>query len=177
MSDGLGILLVFLGGWMAGVLGEYSFHWVMHRWSLRFHINHHKDFFVLPDRDVAVKDLDPRLNIKFFALALLMLSPLMLWWGWVPVLLFWAGAFWHLVFVYEACHAVMHYDTWLPGFVRGGRLYRWWKGCHFEHHRHSPTGNYCVTFPVIDWIMGTYVHPQAATAPQSPPRDERQQPV
>jgi sterol desaturase/sphingolipid hydroxylase (fatty acid hydroxylase superfamily) len=124
-------------------------------------MNHHRDFFVLPGREVAIKDLSPNLNIKFFAALLVVLSPLMLLWGWQPVVAAWAGAFWHLLAVYEACHAIMHYDAWLPRFLRDSRLYRWWKGCHFAHHRHSPTGNYCVTFPIIDWCMGTYVRPKA----------------
>ncbi|HYG74264.1 MAG TPA: sterol desaturase family protein [Planctomycetota bacterium] len=152
--------LIFFAGWSAGVVGEYTFHWVMHRYSLRFHINHHKEFFVLPGRQVAVNDLDVRMNVKFFLLFLLLLSPLMYFWGWLPVLLFWCGAFWHLVIVYEGCHAVMHYEQWLPAFVRRSRLFQWWKGCHFEHHRSSPTGNYCVTFPVLDFFFGTYVHPR-----------------
>jgi len=155
---------LFFGGWGAGVLGEYLFHWIMHRWSLRFHLNHHKQFFTLPPREVAVRDLDPRLGIQFFAALLVVLSPGMYYWGWLPVLCFWGGAFWHLIIVYEACHAVMHYENWLPGFVRASRLFQWWKGCHFEHHRHAPTGNYCVTFPAIDYILGTYVPPR-------PPRD------
>lgn len=157
--------ILFAGGWASGVLGEYLFHWIMHRRSLRFHLNHHQDFFKLPPREVAVKDLDPRLNIRFFIIALAAVSPLMLWWGWRPVLTFWGGAFWHLVVVYELCHAVMHYDAWLPVLVRERSIYKWWKGCHFEHHRHSPTGNYCVTFPVIDWFLGTYVHPSPEPAP------------
>lgn len=150
---------LFLSGWIAGVGGEYVFHWIMHRCSLQFHLNHHKEFFQLPPREVALRDLDPRLNIKVFALALIVASPLMLVWGWVPVLLVWGGAAWHLVIVYEACHAVLHYEEWLPRPLRNSRLFLWWKGCHIEHHRHAPAGNYCVTFPVLDWCLGTYVRP------------------
>jgi len=155
----LRLLAVFFSGWLSGVIAEYLFHWIMHRWSLRFHLNHHKEFFHLTPRQVALNTLDPRLNLKFFALLLGVISPLMFYFGWLPVLMFWAGAFWHLTIVYEGCHAIMHHDAWLPPGIRQSTLYKWWKGCHFAHHEHSPTGNFCVTFPIIDWCMGTYVPP------------------
>src|SRR5687768_18061075 len=56
------------------------------------------------------------------------------------------------------------YTTLFRSFLRRSRFYLWWKGCHYEHHRHSPTGNYCVTFPVIDWVLGTYVRSEEHTS-------------
>jgi hypothetical protein len=152
--------LLFLAGWFVGVLAEYFLHWLMHARPLHFHLHHHKEFFVLAPREVAHNTLDIRMNLKFFAALLILASPLMWLWGWGPVLCAWGGAFWHLVFFYEGCHGLIHYDAFLPRFVRGARPYRWWKGCHFEHHTHSPTGNYCITFPMLDWCFGTYIHPR-----------------
>lgn len=150
----------FLGGWLAGVFLEYLLHWIMHRFALGFHIGHHREFFHLDEKTVARRTADPRMDIVFFLGVLGAASPLMLLWGWVPVLGAWGGAFWHVVIVYEVCHALMHYEALLPGFVRNARLFKWWKGCHYEHHFHSPAGNYCVTFPVLDWVLGTYVAPR-----------------
>ena len=147
-------------GWAAGVFLEWLLHWIMHRWSLGFHLAHHKEFFQIEPRQVALNTIDPRLDLKFFALALVALTPLMYWTGWIPVLLFWGGVFWHVVIVYELCHALIHYDRWLPEFFTRARPYRWWKRCHLEHHYHSPVGNYCITFPVLDWVLGTYVAPR-----------------
>ena len=162
MLDDINWLLVgiFFAGWAVGLFSEWLLHWVMHARPLHFHLHHHKEFFKLDGRQVALNTIDPRLDLKFFALLLLLATPLMYFFGWLPVFLFWAGAFWHIVILYELCHALIHYDAFLPSFIKHSRPYRWWKGCHFEHHTHSPTRNYCITFPVLDWIMGTYVHPR-----------------
>ncbi|MBE7467481.1 MAG: sterol desaturase family protein [Planctomycetes bacterium] len=160
----------FLGGWAAGVLLEYLLHWIMHRRSLGFHLHHHREFFHLPPKRVALNTLDPRLDLVFFAGVLAALAPLMFVWTWWLVVLFWAGMLWHVVLVYEACHALMHHDAWLPAFWRESRGYRWWKGCHFEHHFHAPAGNYSVTCPWLDWIFGTYVRPRAAYPPRPHPQ-------
>ncbi len=149
-----------LGSWIAGFFLEYLLHWIMHRWALGFHIGHHREFFHDQPKVVALRTIDPRMDIKFFLLALLPLAPLMYFWRWDLPLLIWGALFWHIVIFYEACHAVMHYDCILPDLIRNSRLYRWWKGCHFEHHFHSPQGNYCVTLPVVDLLFGTYVSPR-----------------
>jgi hypothetical protein len=159
MDFGTGALL-FGSGWIAGLLVEYVFHYIMHWKPLHFHLHHHKEFFYLPARTVALNTADPRMDLKYAAILFTLTSPLMLLVGWLPVVLVWGGMFWHLVILYETSHALLHYDALLPNFLRRARLYRWWKGCHFEHHYHSPTGNYCVTFPVLDWIFGSYIHPR-----------------
>ena len=156
---------LFLAGWLAGLFLEYLLHWNMHRFALRFHIGHHREFFHLESRQVALNTIDPRLDIWFFLGALALASPLMFLWGWAAVLCVWGGAFWHVVLVYEACHALMHHDAWTPALFHNSRAYRWWKGCHFEHHFHAPTGNYCVTFPLLDKLFGTYVAPRPAYTP------------
>ena len=149
----------FFSGWLLGLLLEYVLHVIMHRRSLKFHLRHHHEFFELEPREVALNDISPRLNIVFLAALLAVFSPLMLRTGVLPVLLVWGGVFWHIIFVYEACHALIHYDALLPHFIKDRALYRWWRGCHIQHHRHAPTGNFSVTFPVIDWFLGTYVRP------------------
>ena len=158
-------LFYFSAGWGLGLALEYSLHVIMHWRSLRFHLRHHHDYFNLPARDVALGDLRPGLNIVFFAGLLLAFVPLMFVVGVRPMLLVWGGAVWHLLVVYEACHALIHYDAVLPEIITYRSVYRWWRGCHLEHHRHAPTGNFSVTFPVIDWMFGTYVHPKKDTAP------------
>jgi len=152
-------LSYFLCGWLVGLFLEYNLHIIMHRRSLRFHLNHHQEFFQLDPRTVALNDLSPRLNIIFFVAALIVVAPLMPWCGIRPVLLVWGGAFWHIMVVYEACHAIIHYDAILPRSIKNRRVYQWWRGCHVQHHRHSPTGNFCVSCPIVDWIGGTYVSP------------------
>jgi sterol desaturase/sphingolipid hydroxylase (fatty acid hydroxylase superfamily) len=151
----------FCSGWLLGVVLEYILHIVMHRASLRFHLHHHHDFFSLEARDVALKDLSPRLNVLFLLGLLALASPLMLRFGVMPVLVVWGGVVWHILIVYEACHALIHYDVLIPGFIKRSRPYIWWRACHIQHHRHSPAGNFCVTCPVLDWIFGTYVRPQS----------------
>ncbi len=164
------LLSLFLAGWVAGVFLESLLHWIMHRFALRFHIGHHREFFHLEPRRVALNTIDPRLDIWFFLGALVLASPLMILWGWAPVLCVWGGAFWHVVLVYEACHALMHYDAWLPEIFRKSSAYRWWKGCHYEHHFHAPTGNFSVTFPLLDKLLGTYVPPRKNYTPLPHPR-------
>jgi sterol desaturase/sphingolipid hydroxylase (fatty acid hydroxylase superfamily) len=151
----------FFAGWAVGLVFEYVLHVLMHRRSLKFHLHHHHEFFELEPRQVALNDISPKLNIIFLAALLAVFSPLMLLTGVAPVLLAWAGIFWHIIFVYEACHALIHYDALLPRIVKNRSVYRWWRGCHIQHHSHSPTGNFSVTFPVLDWIVGTYVRPSA----------------
>jgi sterol desaturase/sphingolipid hydroxylase (fatty acid hydroxylase superfamily) len=160
--------LFFLAGWAAGLFGEYVLHWSMHRFSLRFHIEHHHEFFRLPEMDVALNTIDTRMNIRYFLLLLLVSAPLMLLVGWQPVALVWAGAFWHLTLVYEIVHALFHYEHGLPRSIRCSRLFIWWKGCHAEHHRNSPTGNYCVTCPLLDMLFGSYVRPRAESETAAP---------
>jgi len=157
-------LLLFAAGWTIGLVGEYVLHWAMHRFSMKFHIAHHHEFFHLEEKDVALNTIDTRMNIQFFVALLVTLTPLMFWVGWVPVVLVWAGAFWHLTLVYEAVHALFHYDRVLPGFVRKSSVFTWWKGCHIEHHRGAPTGNYCVTLPLLDILLRSYVAPRALPA-------------
>lgn len=151
----------FAGGWVCGVVLEWLLHVIMHKHSLAFHIHHHHDFFQLPAREVAIKDLSPRLNVLFLLGVLLVLSPGMYWLGVKPVLLIWGGIVWHLLIVYEACHALIHYDAVLPEVLKCRGAYQWWRACHIEHHRHSPAGNFCVSFPVLDVLFGTYVRPKS----------------
>jgi hypothetical protein len=160
MVDSTTAALLFSAGWLLGLLTEYVLHYAMHARPMHFHLHHHKEFFYLPARNVAINTADPRMNIKYFLILGVVLLPLAYKVGWLPVLLFWSGMFWHLVIVYELAHALLHYDDLLPRFLRRARIYRWWKGCHFEHHYHSPTGNYCVTFPILDVFFRSYIHPR-----------------
>src|SRR5471030_1235595 len=114
----------FFFGWMLGLLLEYVLHVIMHRRSLKFHLRHHHEFFELDPRDVALNDLSHRLNIIFLTTLLAVFSPLMLRTGVLPVMLVWCGIFWHLIFVYEACHALIHYDALLPNFIKDRPLFR-----------------------------------------------------
>jgi len=150
---------IFLAGWFAGLLGEYLLHHVMHAQPLMFHIHHHKEFFTEEPKQIAKNTIEIDMNLWFFADLLVVAAPLALVVGWEPLLLVWGGAFWHLVIVYEGCHALIHYDAILPKFVSQSRLFRWWKGCHFEHHQSSPTKNYCITCPLVDWVFRTYKRP------------------
>jgi len=160
--EGSALALIFLSGWAIGVPVEWLLHWLMHRFSLGFHIGHHREFFHLEPQVVARHTIDPRLDIWFFLGALALASPLMFWLGWAPVLCCWGGIFWHVVIVYELCHALIHYDMFAPRFFREARLYRWWKGCHFEHHFHEPARNFSVTCPWLDVLLGTYAAPRGA---------------
>ncbi len=153
-------LAYFGSGWAIGLVLEYFLHIIMHRRSLAFHIHHHHDFFNLPAREVAIKDLSPRLNVVFLLGLLLVAAPLMYWLGWKPVVVGWAGVVWHILIVYEACHALIHYDAIIPELIERRGAYQWWRACHVEHHRHSPAGNYCVSFPVLDVLFGTYIRPK-----------------
>ena len=90
--------------------------------------------------------------------------------SWAPVVAFWAGNFWQVVVVYELCHALIHHDAWAPKVLTGSRLYRWWKGCHFEHHFHTPARNFSVTCPLLDVLFGTYVAPRAQYEPLPHPK-------
>jgi sterol desaturase/sphingolipid hydroxylase (fatty acid hydroxylase superfamily) len=152
--------LLFIAGWLAGLLAEYLLHYLMHARPLAFHIHHHKEFFIESPRQVALNTIEIDMNLAFFGDILAVATVLMPFVGWQPVLLIWGGAFWHLVIVYEACHGLIHYDAWLPRFLTHSRMYRWWKACHFEHHSHTPTKNYCITCPVLDWLFGTYAAPR-----------------
>jgi sterol desaturase/sphingolipid hydroxylase (fatty acid hydroxylase superfamily) len=161
---------LFLAGWALGLVLEYVLHWAMHHWTLGFHLRHHHEFFHLETREVAIRTADPRLNLKFFGVALVALAPVMFLVGWLPVVLLWAGAFWHLVPFYETCHALQHHEAWLPAWVRDNRLLKWWKGCHFEHHFHRPTRNFSVTCPWLDMLFGTYSAPKASYPPLPHPK-------
>lgn len=158
--DANGLILIFLAGWGSGIFLEWVLHWIMHRFALGFHLHHHREFFHLEPRRVALNTIDPRLDIWFFLGALVLASPLMFWVGWAPVLAFWAGNFWQVVIVYELCHALIHHDVWVPRLVTSSWPYRWWKGCHFEHHFHTPAKNFSVTCPWLDWLFGTYAAPR-----------------
>ena len=157
------LLVIFLGGWLGGMLAEYTYHWYMHHKPLMFHIRHHREFFHLSPPEIARNSRNLNFDFRYAALLLISLSPLTFFWGWQPILFFWIGAFWHLVILYESSHSIIHDDSWIPRFIVRSSLYKWWKGCHFVHHQHSPTGNYCVTFPLLDWFLGTYVHPGPLT--------------
>ena len=153
--------LLFLAGWALGVPLEWFLHWLMHRFSMGFHIGHHREFFHEPPRTVAKRTIDPRLDIWFFLAALALASPSMHWLGWAPVLSVWGWAFWQVVVVYELCHALLHYDAFAPAWFRHWGMYRWWKGCHFEHHFHEPARNFSITCPWLDVLFGTYAQPRA----------------
>ena len=153
------LVVCFFAGWLAGVLFEYTYHWYMHKVPLMFHIEHHHDFFKFPPNEVAVRARNLWFDFKYAVILLASLLPLTYFWGFAPVLTFFAAVFFHLVILYESSHSILHYDSWLPNFLTQSRLYKWWKGCHYAHHHHSPTGNYCVTFPVMDWFLGSYISP------------------
>lgn len=156
----LWLAICFCAGAAFGIVAEYMLHWLMHRWtSLGFHIGHHKEYFRMGARETADRALHPRFDVFFFSLILGIVSPL-LWWSFWPVLFFWMGTLFHIVVVYEGTHWMLHYDAWLPAAIRNSKRYRWWKACHHAHHRHSPAGNYCVTYPQLDWMLGTYVKPK-----------------
>jgi hypothetical protein len=151
----------FMSGWGFGFLLEYLLHWIMHRFTLGFHIFHHREFFHESPRTVALHTLDPRLDIKFFLLGLAVISGLTFWFDWCQVLLFWLGSFVHIVLFYELCHALIHHPIMLPRWILKNRLFNWWRGCHLEHHFHAPLKNYSVTLPLLDLLWGSYAPPRS----------------
>jgi sterol desaturase/sphingolipid hydroxylase (fatty acid hydroxylase superfamily) len=155
-----GLILVFLAGWFVGLLVEYLVHWLLHYRKIAIHINHHKDFFKLSPQEVAEKSLCLSTDFRYALYVFAGLSPLMFIWGWVPVLTFFIGMAFQLVVVYETCHFALHFDAHVPGFLRRTRYFKWWRQCHLAHHFHSPRGNYSVSFPPLDWLLGTYVEPR-----------------
>lgn len=150
------IILSFLLGWGAGILGEYWYHWLMHKVPLLFHIRHHVEYFELSDAETARKARSLGWDMVYAALVFIVLSPAMLLVGVYPVLAFYCGAFFHLVIIYESAHSIIHDDSWLPRFIKNARGYVWWRGCHHAHHLNRPRGNFCVTCPLVDRLFGTY---------------------
>lgn len=156
----LTLALIFLAGWFMGLLLEYGIHWALHYYKVPIHIDHHKDFFRLSPKEVATNSRCLSTDFRYAAYVLVALLPLVFFWGWVPVFTFFLGMLWQLVVIYESCHYALHYDAYVPSIIRRTRLFRWWRRCHLAHHYHVPRGNFSVSCPPIDWIMGTYVHPR-----------------
>ncbi len=157
------LFVLFLTGVLVGLIAEYAYHWLMHDQPLLFHSRHHKEFFRLPPAVVAHNTRDLSALLLQAGLVLLAIAPLMLFLGVWPVLSVYAGAMWHLLFDYQVAHALIHDDTVLPGFIRNSRVFQWWRGCHFAHHfhhYHNPSGNFSVTCPLLDWLLGTYLPPR-----------------
>lgn len=157
----MGVLaLVFCAGWLMALLVEYGMHWALHYYKVTQHTDHHKDFFRLPPEEVARKSRCLSTDFRYAIYVLVALLPLVAFWGWIPILTFFAGMVWHLLVVYESSHYALHYDVYVPQFIRRTNYFRWWRDCHLAHHFHSPRGNFSVTFPALDWLMGTYVPPK-----------------
>ena len=156
------MLVLFLCGWAMGIVVEWAYHRVMRDRSFDYHVQHHKDFFHLEGNLVARMARCLVVNFRYAGYVLIAVSPLMLVFGWLPILLLYGGAMWHLLVFYQVCHAVIHDDRYVPALVKERALYKWWRGCHLEHHFYSPRKNYCVTNPVLDMFLGTYQVPRAS---------------
>src|SRR5262245_11134707 len=112
------LIIAFAGGWAAGLIGEWAYHRYMHHKPLMFHIQHHKEFFHLAPSAVARMARCLLTSFRYAGMVLIALSPLMLLFGVAPVVAFFIGAVWHLIFVYEVCHSVIHDDCWVPNWLR-----------------------------------------------------------
>jgi hypothetical protein len=160
------IALAFFCGWLSGLLFEYLYHWLMHKLPIASHMRHHKEFFKLQPDVIARNARCLGVSFTYAGLVFVVLLPLVLLVGWFAVLAFFAGAFWHLVIFYEIAHATIHYDAWLPRFIRERGFYDWWKRCHLCHHWDKPHNNYSVTAPfLMDVIMGTFSFPRPSYPP------------
>ncbi len=162
----LWVSIAFVCGWSSGLLFEYLYHWLMHKLPLASHMAHHKEFFKLEPDEVARNARCLGASFVYAACVFVVLLPMIWLVGWFAVLAFFAGAFWHLVIVYELAHHTIHNDSWVPLVVRRRWLYDWWKRCHLAHHWDKPHCNFSVTAPfVMDIICGSFAAPRASYPP------------
>ncbi len=153
-------VLTVLCGCILGVLVEYFLHLAIHAFNNKMHADHHKEFFAHEPKQVATNAHPLKEYLLYAVIVFAVLSPLMFLMGWALYLAFYAGIFFHLMVVYQICHYLFHYDDALPDWLRRSRLFKWWRASHMEHHWHKPRRNYCVSFPLVDMIFGTYVWPR-----------------
>jgi Fatty acid hydroxylase superfamily len=84
-----------------------------------------------------------------------------LWRGVGAVGIFYFSAALYFI-AYEGLHALYHLpDRWLHKLGLGGRLFRAMRAHHTHHHRLDRMShvNFNVTFPLVDWVMGTRESP------------------
>jgi hypothetical protein len=155
------VVLACVCGWLSGLLFEYLYHWLLHKLPVAAHMQHHKEFFKLEAAQIARNARCLGSSFIYAAVVFAALTPLIFLIGWLAVIAFFVGAFWHLVIVYEIAHATIHHDAWLPQRLRDAAIYNWWKRCHLAHHWDRPHMNYSVTAPFfMDVIMGTFARPR-----------------
>jgi len=164
------MITLFLLGWATAIFVEYAIHRGLHVFRNTNHINHHKDFFKLPPKLVA--ELSDCAKADFLLITIFFAAhvPFALIWGWAPAMTVYAGMVWHLLIVYKTTHCLMHYHKQLPAFITRRRVFRWWQDCHSAHHHHAPRGNFCITFPPLDMLFGTFVTPRDSY-PEDPSQD------
>ncbi|MDH5676630.1 MAG: sterol desaturase family protein [Myxococcales bacterium] len=125
----------------------WNFHWGEHHRNCRKHAH------VDPDYQRSIFGLHAQGKEAFGILLLLLLHVPLLW-----VLPYFALAVFFSGANYMRVHKRSHQDT------QWGRKYLPW---HYDHHMGKDQDqNWCVSWPVFDWIMGTRV-PYAGTAAES----------
>lgn len=87
--------------------------------------------------------------------------PLALWWLWslnAAAIVFATVIAYYMV--YEWCHVAYHLPSAHP--VRRLRLVEWLRRHHQRHHdpKQMNKGNFNVSFPLCDWLMGTVLPPK-----------------
>ncbi len=95
------------------------------------------------------------------------------WWrGWGAAGIFFLAAALYFV-TYEALHALYHLpDPTLRRMGLGGRGFDRMRVHHRHHHRLDRMAhvNFNVTFPLVDWVMGTKEKETAPPVPRGVPK-------
>ena len=130
--------------------------WISHKYILHglgkkkdsffhFHFSHHnislKNKFVDPDYKLGFFKSAPYRREVYSLVGLLLLNITWLW-TW-PMLFYWLMFFTALYFW---CHAKSHNDVeWCRKYLSH----------HYDHHVYDANNNWCVIFPLFDYIFGT----------------------
>lgn len=129
-----------LHGWGRDKRGWFAYHWHTHHANVRF--------YGLVDPDYRDQLPYPAEQIVKEKLGIWLLA-IVHFWFFRKIAPFAALAFFGYAKLYLYCHTQSHRDaTWA----------RRWLPWHVDHHfGRNPDLNWCLTFPLWDWIMGTRV--------------------
>ena len=143
---------LFVGGLLAWGLFEYAFHrWVLHREpdderldlpGNRTHLRHHADPNSLQRLNVQLSESVP-VCVAYFLLAWALAG------SWQAAAHLYTG-FIAGYFFYEYLDFQAHHGT------ARGRLTRYFRKYHLQHHHYDATVRFGVTSPLFDYLFGTF---------------------
>ena len=136
------------------------------------HTPEHHVIFVRDDMTMRSTDEFRLVLIPFYGILAIFLTTLPVTaalWAWASpnVALLWVATTMGYVVAYEWLHLAYHLPE--DSFVGRRALVRRLRNLHRVHHDTATMtkGNFNITFPIFDWLMGTYL-PEPAAAHRAP---------